>query len=46
MKFEEMSKTNEKLRKEHHQAIMAIIDLKEEYSSKLMIIGDKYEQVR
>jgi hypothetical protein len=34
------------LRKEHHQAIMALIDLKEEYSSKLLILNDKHESSR
>jgi hypothetical protein len=39
-------KANDQLRKEHHQAIMALIDLKEEYSSKLLILNDKHESSR
>jgi hypothetical protein len=46
LRFEELNKTNERLRKEHHSAIMALIDLKEEYSSKLNIIHEKHDHLR
>jgi hypothetical protein len=42
----DLQKTTDLLRKEHQQALSSLIDLKEEYSSKLMIMSDKHEQTR
>ena len=46
IKLDDQSKANDQLRKEHHQAIMAVIELKEEFSSKLLILNDKHESSR
>eukprot|EP00347_Sterkiella_histriomuscorum_P007164 403350016 len=43
---EEVQKSNEKMRREHQQAIMMVVELREEYASKLMIFADKHEQQR
>ena len=45
-KNDDQTKANDLLRKEHHQAIMALIELKDEYSSKLLILNDKHESSR
>ncbi|TNV88004.1 hypothetical protein FGO68_gene12191 [Halteria grandinella] len=40
------NQSNDRLRKEHQQAILAAIDLKEEYSSKLLALNDTHELMR
>ena len=45
-RIEDLAKTNERLRKEQEQSALQVMDLRDDYTSRLLSVQESYERER